>query len=74
MTANRLEEAKAVFDEAVQRKFYTENMHDDRALVAFMEEQWKWDEGWRTPYNARAIPSSSGCDGSPAHIVLKPME
>jgi serine/threonine protein kinase len=60
ITANRLEEAKAVFDEALQRKFDRTDMHDDRALVAFlqedkpaMEEQWRWGEG--KPFADRLI-------------------
>jgi hypothetical protein len=47
--AGRLEEAKAVFEEAQQRKFDTPDLREDRALVAFlqddehaMQEQWTW--------------------------------
>jgi len=52
IAADRLEEAKAVFYEALQRKFDTADMHEDRLKLAFlqkdesaMEEQWKWAAG-----------------------------
>ena len=60
IAADRLEEAKAVFDEALPRKFDTADMHEDRARVAFlqkdkpaMEEQWKWGEG--KPFGDRLV-------------------
>jgi len=47
--ADRLEEAKSVFEEAQQRKFDTPDLHEVRALLAFlqndepaMQEQWTW--------------------------------
>jgi serine/threonine protein kinase/DNA-binding winged helix-turn-helix (wHTH) protein/Flp pilus assembly protein TadD len=60
IAADRLEEAKAVFDEALSRKFDTADMHEDRALVAFlqkdkhaMEEQLKWGQG--KPFGDRLV-------------------
>jgi eukaryotic-like serine/threonine-protein kinase len=60
IAADRLEEAKAVFDEALPRKFDAADMHEDRALVAFlqndksaMQEQWKWGEG--KPFGDRLV-------------------
>jgi tetratricopeptide (TPR) repeat protein len=50
--ADRLEEAKAIFDEAQQRKFDTPNLREERVLLAFlqkdepaMHEQWNWAVG-----------------------------
>jgi tetratricopeptide (TPR) repeat protein len=47
--ANRLEEAKAIFNEAQLRNFNGPDMRDQRVLVAFlqrdestMQEQWNW--------------------------------
>ena len=49
---NRLNEAKATFDEAEARKLDSDNLRIGRAMVAFlekdnaaMEEQWSWAEG-----------------------------
>jgi tetratricopeptide (TPR) repeat protein len=49
---DRLDEAKATFDEAAARKFDVPPMHVTRALLAFlqkdnpaMQEQWRWAEG-----------------------------
>jgi serine/threonine protein kinase/tetratricopeptide (TPR) repeat protein len=48
---DRLDEAKATFDEAAARKFDVPPMHVTRALLAFlqkddpaMQEQWRWAE------------------------------
>jgi len=48
----RLDEAKAIFDEAAARKFDAPPMHVTRTLLAFlqkdqtaMQEQWNWAEG-----------------------------
>jgi hypothetical protein len=50
--ADRLEEAKATFDEAQARKFDTPDLREDRVLLAFlqkdepaMQEQWSWAAG-----------------------------
>jgi eukaryotic-like serine/threonine-protein kinase len=52
LSADRLEEAKAIFEEAEQRKFDTSDLREDRFLVAFlqndepaMQEQWNWAAG-----------------------------
>jgi tetratricopeptide (TPR) repeat protein len=49
IVADRLEEAKAIFEEAQQRKFDTPDLREQRVLVAFLEkdepamqEQWNW--------------------------------
>jgi serine/threonine protein kinase len=49
IAADRLEEARAVFDEAQNRKFDEPGLHELRALLAFlqrdeaaMQEQWTW--------------------------------
>jgi serine/threonine protein kinase/tetratricopeptide (TPR) repeat protein len=51
IVTDRLEEAKAAFDEAAARKFDAPPMHVTRALLAFlqkdnpaMQEQWSWAE------------------------------
>ena len=51
IVTDRLEEAKATFDEAAARKFDAPPMHVTRALLAFlqkdnpaMQEQWSWAE------------------------------
>jgi tetratricopeptide (TPR) repeat protein len=50
--ADRLEEAKAVFDDAKQRKFDTPDLREDRVLLSFlqqdepaMQEEWNWAAG-----------------------------
>lgn len=50
--ANRLEEAKAVYDEAQARKFDGPDFHENRILIAFlqkdeptMQAQWNWAAG-----------------------------
>ena len=47
--AERLEEAKATFEEAQKRKFDIPDLHEGRALLAFLQkdesaiqEQWRW--------------------------------
>jgi hypothetical protein len=52
LSADRLEEAKATFEEAKQRKFDTSDLREDRFLLAFlqndepaMQEQWSWAAG-----------------------------
>ncbi len=52
IVTDRLEEAKATFDEAAARKFDAPPMHVTRALLAFlqkdkpaMQEQWSWAAG-----------------------------
>jgi len=52
IVTDRLEEAKALFDEAAARKFDAPPMHVTRALLAFlqkdnlaMQEQWRWADG-----------------------------
>jgi tetratricopeptide (TPR) repeat protein len=51
IVTDRLDEAKATFDEAIARKFDAPPMHVTRALLAFlqkdnpaMQEQWNWAE------------------------------
>src|SRR6266478_3176046 len=51
IVTDRLDEAKATFDEAIARKFDAPPMHVTRALLAFlqkdnpaMQEQWSWAE------------------------------
>jgi serine/threonine protein kinase/Tfp pilus assembly protein PilF len=51
IVTDRLDEAKATFDEAITRKFDAPPMHVTRALLAFlqkdnpaMQEQWSWAE------------------------------
>jgi hypothetical protein len=50
--AERLEEAKSIFEEAQTHKFDGPDLHEDRALIAFlqkdepaMQEQWTWAAG-----------------------------
>jgi serine/threonine protein kinase/Flp pilus assembly protein TadD len=52
IAADRLEEARATFDEAQTRKFDTPDLRENRVLLAFlqkdepsMEEQWGWAAG-----------------------------
>jgi eukaryotic-like serine/threonine-protein kinase len=52
VAADRLEEARATFDEAQTRKFDTPDLRENRVLLAFlqkdepsMEEQWDWAAG-----------------------------
>ncbi|HMI51203.1 MAG TPA: protein kinase [Candidatus Saccharimonadales bacterium] len=52
IAADRLEEARATFDEAQKRKFDTPDLRENRVLLAFlqkdepsMEEQWGWARG-----------------------------
>ena len=52
IVANRLEEARATFDEAQTRKFDTPDLRENRAVLAFlqkdqpaMQEQWNWAAG-----------------------------
>jgi len=52
IAADRLEEARATFDEAQTRKFDTPDLRENRVLLAFlqkdesaMEEQWRWMAG-----------------------------
>ena len=52
IVADRLEEARATFDEAQTRKFDTPDLRENRAVLAFlqkdqpaMQEQWNWAAG-----------------------------
>jgi len=52
IVADRLEEAKATFDEAQTRKFDSPDLRENRAVLAFlqndqpaMQEQWNWSAG-----------------------------
>jgi serine/threonine protein kinase/tetratricopeptide (TPR) repeat protein len=50
--ADRLDEARSIYEEALRRGFDSPELRDGRALLAFLEkdeetmrEQWKWAEG-----------------------------
>jgi eukaryotic-like serine/threonine-protein kinase len=52
LEADRLDEARSAYEEALRRNFDSPNLRDRRALLAFLERddetmraQWKWAEG-----------------------------
>ena len=71
--AGRLEEAKGTFDEAQRRKLDTQDLHEDRVLLAFlqndepaMQEQWSWAAG--KPFADRFLFGRSRVEAYHGHI------
>jgi serine/threonine protein kinase/Flp pilus assembly protein TadD len=71
--ADRLEEAKAVFEEAQTRKFDGPDLREDRALIAFlqkdepgMQAQWSWAAG--KPIADRFLVTRSRIDAYYGHF------
>lgn len=72
--ANRLEEAKAVYDEAEARKFDGPDFHEARILVAFLEKddstmqaQWNWAAG--KPMEDRFLFGRSSVEAYHGHFA-----
>jgi DNA-binding winged helix-turn-helix (wHTH) protein/Flp pilus assembly protein TadD len=72
--ANRLEEAKAVFDEAQARKFDGPDFHEERVLIAFlqkdeptMQAQWNWAAG--KPMEDRSLFGRSSVEAYHGHFA-----
>jgi len=72
--ANRLEEAKAVFDEAQARKFDGPDFHEERVLIAFlqkdeptMQAQWNWAAG--KPMEDRFLFGRSSVEAYHGHFA-----
>jgi tetratricopeptide (TPR) repeat protein len=71
--AGRLEEAKSTFDEAQRRKFDAWDLHEERVLLAFlqndepaMQEQWSWAAG--KPFADRFLFGRSKVEAYHGHI------
>jgi eukaryotic-like serine/threonine-protein kinase len=72
--ADRLEEAKAVYDEAQARKFDGPDFHENRLLIAFLQEdeptmlaQWNWAAG--KPIEDRFLFGRSGVETYHGHFA-----
>jgi DNA-binding winged helix-turn-helix (wHTH) protein len=73
--ANRLEEAKAVFDAAQARKFDGPDFHEERVLIAFlqkdqltMQAQWNWAAG--KPMEDRFLFGRSSVEAYHGHFAV----
>jgi serine/threonine protein kinase/tetratricopeptide (TPR) repeat protein len=71
--ADRLEEAKAIFEEAQTHKFDGPDLRENRALLAFlqsdepaMQEQWRWAAG--KPFADRFLAAKSRTEAYDGHL------